>query len=480
MKIIQDKTVSSADAIFIFLPRGSQKKDLPEVLSDDCKKMILAHFRAKNFEGKTGEILQIFQKIKNTKKSFLVGLGNCKTQLQIRKAGGVAIRKAGKIKSKKVVFLANESTDPKPLVSGAILGNYKFKITNKSQKNTLEILNIVGCQNESKKLLDSEISCAKSTNFVRDLVNFPANFMTPKILAEKAKKIGNGVRNPIKIKVLGEKDMQKIGMGSLLGVGQGSHEESQLIVLEYRGGAKSDAPTAIVGKAVCFDSGGYNLKPTKSIEAMKQDMAGGATVIGIFRWISEIRPPCNIVGVVGAVENLVSGNALKPGDILTAMDGKTIEITNTDAEGRLVLADCLNFVAKKYNPARILDVATLTGAAIVALGNKITPIMGNNRKLIEKVKKSAILSDESVWELPITDYFREKIKGEISDLQNWTDGVNAGSSMGGAFLESFVDGIPWVHFDIGGTAFVSDGDDVLQKGATGVMMRTLKCFFEKN
>ena len=326
-----------------------------------------------------------------------------------------------------------------------------------------------------KKEITKAVSLAKSTCLTRDLINLPPNMMTPKILASKAKKVGSAV----KVKVMGEKQMAKLGMGSLLGVGQGSHEETQLIIFEYKGGKRGEKPLALVGKGVCFDSGGYNVKPTGHIEEMKSDMSGAATVVGMFDYIARTKPKRNIVGVIGAVENLVNGNAYKPSDIITAMNGDTIEVTNTDAEGRLVLADCLYYTATKLKPSKIIDLATLTGACIAALGYKISAIMGNDSSLIKEVQSAAGKAGELVWELPITDHFREKIKGENSDLINWTAGVSAGSSMGGAFLQNFVEDIPWIHMDIAGTAFhIKTSDSVTPKGATGVMMRTLSEWIE--
>jgi leucyl aminopeptidase len=225
---------------------------------------------------------------------------------------------------------------------------------------------------------------------------------------------------------------------------------------------------------VCFDSGGYNLKPTKHIEAMHSDMAGAATVMGIFHWLAATQPKVHVIGVLGAVENMVSGNAFKPGDIITLGNGQTCEITNTDAEGRLVLADCLHHVVTKYKPTKIIDFATLTGACVAALGYDITGLMTNDASFLKSVSHSAEKCDERVWELPIIPVFREKIKSEVADLQCWTAGVSAGASMAGAFLENFVQKTPWVHCDIAGTAYhETSGDELSPRGATGVLVQTV-------
>ncbi len=474
MKISLASKITTTDVLFIFVPKQKwDKKLFGKLLPLTLEKQIAERLKEKDFEGKCGEVIQLFPSLKEAKKTFLVGLGEGKEKNDIRKSAGSAIRKTKTLKTDKVAFLAPEKEDVLRLVSGAILGNYEFKIGDTKDHFSPKSLTIITAEKYSKEVLDSEIALAEGTNFTRELVNLPSNLMTPKMLAQKAKELGKGSK--ISVTVIGEAGMKKLKMGSLLGVGLGSNEESQLIVLEYKGGKKSEKPVAIVGKGVCFDAGGYNLKPTGHIEEMKSDMAGAATVLGLFQWIGKTKPKKNVIGVIGAVENLINGRAFKPGDYVTAMNGKTIEITNTDAEGRLVLADCLYYTATKYKPIFMIDIATLTGAAIAALGYTITAIMGNNSAKVQQIKHAAEKADEMVWELPITEHFREKVKGTNTDLFNWTPNISAGSSMGGAFLEQFVDSTPWVHIDTAGTAFHgSTEDSITPKGATGVMVRTLK------
>ncbi len=477
MKISVDLKLPKVDACFVFVGKTFSAKNY--TLPKQIEKEILSRKKEKDFEGKKEEILPIFVNVKNIKKVFLIGLGDEKREEEIRLIAGSAIRKAKKIKAEKIVFCVPRNWDIKRVISGAILGNYEFKIGDKKDFFDPKNLIILSDKKFDKKILKSETEIAQSTNFVRDLINLPANFVQPKILSAEARKISKGVINPVKVKILGEKEMKAQGMGALMGVGHGSHEESQLIIFQYRGGKKSEKPIALVGKGVCFDAGGYNLKPTNHIEEMKSDMAGAATILGIFRWIAKTKPKKNIVGVVGAVENLVSGGAFKPGDILTAMNGQTIEITNTDAEGRLVLADALYYTVKKFNPEKMIDIATLTGAVIASLGNNISGIMGNDPKLISEIKKAAKKADENVWELPLTEEFSENMKGEISDLRNTSKVPGAGSCTAGAFLQNFVDDKKWVHIDIAGTAFNNkNGNEITPKGATGVMMRTLKSLLE--
>lgn len=481
MKVQLSHKPVSADALFLFVSEKawSQKEYSSTLLPESIAKEAAQQKKEKIFEGKEGEILQVFSAFSKAKKIFFVGLGKEKNGLSLRKVAAKAVRQAKKSKVKHIAFLLPKKIDVSRIIVGSLLGNYEFKLGDQKDIFWTSRLTLLTEQKISNAQIASGVALGEAVNFTRDLVNYPPNFMTPRIMAQKAKELGKGIGNKIKVRVYGNKELQKMKMASMFGVGQGAHEESQLIVLEYVGGKKGEKPLALVGKGVCFDSGGYNLKPTGHIEEMKSDMAGAASILGAFSWIQKAQPKRNILGVIGAVENLVSGNAFKPGDVLTSLSGKTIEITNTDAEGRLVLADCLYYTATKYKPSCMVDLATLTGAAIAALGYEITAFETNTPGLVPKIKKASSQSDEEVWELPITDLFREKTKGEISDLMNWTAGVSAGSSMGAAFLENFVEKTPWVHFDLGGTAFHGKyGDELNPKGATGVMVRTLCALIE--
>ena len=474
MKITtSSKLPASCDALFLFAnEKKFLSKSYAKLLTPAQKKSIEELYSAKDFQGEMGEIMQIFPSFAKNKKTFLVGLGKLEQVVDIRKAASLALRRAKKIKAKNVAFLLPAKVDLARVTSGAILGDYTFKIGEDKEKFSPTKLTLISSDQYHETEIAVEQAIAEATNYTRELINLPGGHMHPELLAAEARKLGK--KKNISVKVLGEKAMHKLNMGALLSVGQGSSHESQLIILEYKGTTKKDAPTAFIGKGVCFDSGGYNLKPTGHIEDMKSDMSGAATVLGIFHFLAELQPKQNFIGVIGAVENMLSSDAVKPGDIVTAMNGKTIEITNTDAEGRMVLTDCLHYTVTKYKPSQMIDIATLTGAAIAALGYEITAFMGNDKKLLASLTSSAQNADEDLWELPITPFFRTKIKNDISDLQNWTAGISAGSSMGGAFLESFVSETPWAHLDIAGTAFHQKaGDELSPKGATGVMMRTL-------
>lgn len=469
MNIATSSKIVAAESLFIVVPEKKFSVKEYEIFPEKLAKIVPEKIKNTRFEASLGDILEIDSPLKEYKRIFLIGMGK-KKENDLRKASGLALRKAKKTKQKTLTFLIPQKSDIHAAVSGALLGHYEFKIGDTSTQHIVQKLTIL-----TKKKVDIESTkiLAESTNTVRDLVNLPANMMTPPILAEKAKEMAKKYKN-LSVKVLGNKELQKLGMGALYGVGQGSSEESKVIIFEYNGGKKDEAPVAFLGKGVTFDAGGYNIKPTGHIETMKSDMTGAATVFGILQWVAQTKPHKNIVGVLGAVENLVSHKAYKPGDILTAFNGKTIEITNTDAEGRLVLADCLAYTVKHYAPSLMIDIATLTGGCVAALGYECSSVMGNNASAVETVKKAAKKAEEWVWELPLNDFFVEKTKGEISDLVNWTAGVSASSSMGGAFLQNFVDKTPWVHLDIAGTGFhEKSGDELSPKGATGVMMRTL-------
>ena len=471
--------IEKTDVLFLFVSEsqwnaGQYKKLIPASLEKQIRE---AHGQ-KEWEGKLNEMVPLCAE-QGIKKIFLVGVGNTEKKGNGRKAAGTAMKKAKSLKAKTISFLLPDYFDLERAISGAILGNYEFKIGDLSKQFSITHVQIISNHTLNKEKIESEKSLAENTNYMRTLINLPANMMTPKVLVEKAKQIAKESKGKIKVKILEKKEIEKMEMGAIHAVGKGSIEEPHVIILEYFGGKKKEAPLAFVGKGVTFDAGGYNLKPTNHIETMKEDMAGAATVLGIFKWISSQKPKKNIVGVIGAVENLVSDRATKPGDVIKAFNGETIEITNTDAEGRLVLADCLYYTHTKYKPAAMIDIATLTGAVVVALGHEITGFMGNNRNLLNHIKKCANEADEEMWELPITDNFREKIKGEISDLMNSTSGVGAGSSMGGSFLEHFVGDTPWVHLDVAGTAFHEKfSDELSPKGATGVMMRTFRKMIE--
>jgi leucyl aminopeptidase len=294
----------------------------------------------------------------------------------------------------------------------------------------------------------------------REVANLPANVCTPTYLVKEARRIAKSSKN-LRVEVLDEKDMEKLGMGALLSVTAGTTEPAKLIVLKYSAGARSKQPTVLVGKGVTFDSGGISLKPGAAMDEMKFDMCGAATVLGVFSAMASLNPSANLIGLIPACENLPSGTATKPGDIVTSMSGQTIEVLNTDAEGRLILCDALTY-AQKFKPAAVIDIATLTGACVVALGKHVSGLLSNSDPLAKELLKSGDNADDPAWRLPIRDEYMAQLKSNFADVAN-IGGRDAGTITAACFLSRFVGDMKWAHLDIAGTAWRSGG----QKGSTG-------------
>jgi leucyl aminopeptidase len=361
-------------------------------------------------------------------------------------------------------------------VEGCLLGLYQFNAYRTEKREEIkEVQQITLVDRAEGKI--AEVAggsrtgqvLADATNFVRDLCNHPSNVVTPSRLAEEAKTIAKEFG--LTCKVIEKDEAESIGMGAFLGVAKGSLEPPKFIILEYRGGKKKEAPVVIVGKSITFDSGGISIKPAEKMEQMKTDMSGGATVLGTMKALAQLKLPVSVVGLLPATENMPSGTAVKPGDVVRAMSGKTIEVINTDAEGRLVLADALSYAAR-YKPSAVVDLATLTGACVVALGNRATGVMGTNPRLIERLKRAGERCGERVWELPLWEEYQDQIKSDVADMKN-VGGRGAGAITAAAFLQKFVDDYPWAHLDIAGTSWNDDARPYAPKGATGVGVRLL-------
>ncbi len=361
------------------------------------------------------------------------------------------------------------------IAEGAILGTYifdKYKTGNK-EDSKVENLEIVTSQKHSPALIESGVkkgkAVAEAINMARDMVNEPANNMTPQIMADTAKKIAE--KYNLELVVLETDKMKEIGMGALLGVSQGSCQPPKMIILKYRGRESEDIDLGLVGKGITFDSGGISLKQPEKMEEMKTDMAGGASVIATMTVLAQLKPKINVMAVVPAVENMPGGGALKPGDILKAMNGKTVEIISTDAEGRLILADALSY-AVKQGARHIVDVATLTGACIIALGKVCSGGFSNDQDFMDGVKVAATTAGEPIWQLPLLEEYKEQNKSDIADIKN-AGGRDAGAITAAAFLAEFVGASPWVHIDIAGTSTSDKEYGYKIKGATGVPVGTL-------
>jgi len=366
-------------------------------------------------------------------------------------------------------------TSAQAVTEGALLGLYTFRrhLTREADYGEIKEFTIVGAGRAELQSLEAGCQrgriVAEATNLARDMVNEPANFMTPIIMAEEAKRLAQSYG--LECHILEPAEMEELGMGALLGVAQGSKEPPRLIALYYRGIDSPGIDLALVGKGITFDSGGISIKPSEKMGEMKGDMAGGAAVIAAMVALAQLKPGVNLVALTPATENLPSGSALRPGDILTAMGGRTIEIISTDAEGRLILADALGY-AGKLKAKRMVDVATLTGACRIALGDVCSGAFGNNQELIDGVITAGAEAGELIWQLPMYEQYKEQNKSDVADIKN-SGGRYGGAITAAQFLAEFVGGTPWVHLDIAGT-FLSDKERAcLVKGATGVPVRTL-------
>ena len=349
-----------------------------------------------------------------------------------------------------------------------LLGNseYRFDSLKSDKPDSSGGLRKVSINVDKKAAADARKAIAEAEaisagmSLARDLGNLPANICTPTYLAKQARDLAKGDKR-LRVKVLEEADMKRLKMGSLLSVSAGSRQPAKLITLEYRGAAASEQPVALVGKGVTFDTGGISLKPGQAMDEMKFDMCGAASVLGTLKAVAQLQLPINVVGIVPATENMPDGIATKPGDIVTSMSGQTIEILNTDAEGRLILCDALTYAAR-FKPRCVIDIATLTGAVIVALGKVPSGVMGNDDKLIDSLIKCGQEIDDRIWQLPLWDDYQEQLKSNFADMAN-IGGRDAGTITAACFLARFTKDYKWAHLDIAGTAWKS-GDD---KGATG-------------
>lgn len=477
------------------------------VLGGRIKKAI----QEEGFTGNEGECLmvQTMGKIK-AKKIMVLGLGEQSnvTPDLVRRSAAVIVQAARKHRAKTVATIiigtGTAAIDPytatKAMAEGALLGGYQFlKYKSKdAQKNAAFpqefVMVTTGVHERAKGTFEEKIKqslaglragekTALSTILARDLVNEPASAMMPKDLAIVAKQIAEESNGFITATILRQKEIEALGMGAYLAVAKGSDEEPHFIHLVYRPktvGKKLLKKLAIIGKGITFDSGGLSLKPSNAMETMKCDMAGCAAVLGVFSALAKLQPNIEVHGISPVCENMPSGKAARPGDIVRTMSGKTVEIMNTDAEGRLALADALTYVQEKIKPDAMVDLATLTGACVVALGEIYAGYMGNNRALLEGIKKAGEKAGERIWELPLPSEYRDQLKGRVADLTNVPGGRWGGAITAGLFLEAFVNKTPWVHMDIAGPAFEEKQTiSYMPNGGTGFGVRTMLEFIEQ-
>ncbi len=445
-----------------------------------------------DFRGKRGESLTVYAPNgAAAKRALLLGIGaEAKLDLAaLRELAAAAIRETGARKGAAVAIVAPAARKLKAtalcqaLAEGAVLGSYRFDRYHASRKERKPIERVVlvleraADARAARSAAATGVVLAESQNLARDLSNEPPNLLPPAVLAREAEKVAKQVG--LRVRVWGKAELQKHGFGAMLAVAQGSENEPRLIVLEHnappkaaRKGARRLPTLCVIGKGVCFDSGGLSLKPSTSMEKMKHDMSGGAAVIGALRAAALLKLPLHVVGLIGAVENMPSGSAYRPDDIVTTLSGQTIAIANTDAEGRLVLADVLHYARTTFEPEAMIDLATLTGACSVALGTWAAAVLGTDQRLVDRVLEAGEATGERYWQLPLWDVHREHMRGQIADVKQ-TGGRDGGTITAAAMLSHFVGETPWAHLDIAPVADTEKSTSLQPYGATGFGVRSV-------
>lgn len=486
-----------ADCIAVPIFENVKKEKMVEVLDKTLAGSLEWIWENENFKGKKGQSIFVYTKNNLTKRVLLVGLGKEKemTVRKFKQAIGSAVLNCQNHKYKNIAIYIPETASKKieikdlvyQVVVAAAVATYSYDNykTDKDSKiaEIKKIELVVPVENKILSKLSitgtEALKVAKGVNLARHLGNIPPTIMTPQLLADKAKKLSQENKQ-IKVKVFSESELKKLKMNLLLAVGNGSEEETKFIIVEYKGGKENDKPTVLIGKGITFDSGGLSLKPGEYMMDMKFDMLGAASVLGTIKAVADLKIKKNVIGLIPATENMPSGHAYRPDDIISAMNGKTVEIKNTDAEGRLILADALCY-AHKYNPKEVIDLATLTGACMSALGLERSGIFSDEEKMVEKIFQAANNVGEQVWRLPLGEEYSEAIKSEVADIKN-TGGVGGErygtASTAAAFLQFFTKdkngkAYPWLHIDLASAIYGNKGKPWIRVGANGFGVETL-------
>lgn len=476
LKSVTDLPSFRCDTLVIPVFKGEKLNHDGRSIDQASKRQISKLLAADEFGGKAGQVLAL-PLVSGTAASRIVlwGLGDKKklNRQSWNKACDAIANSVTQLNGKHCAFISSIKL-PKAVPGGWALqhlaarvtrSTYSYTATKPSKKANPAVVNKVSFINAdattaNRQAIKQGVAIGKGINVARELGNLPGNYCTPKVLSAEARKLGRQ-HQAIKTTVLGEKQMEALGMGSLLSVGNGSDQESQLMIMNYQGGKKNQKPHVLVGKGITFDSGGISLKPGAKMDEMKFDMCGAASVFGTMNAIADMQLPLNVIGVVAAAENMPSGRATKPGDVVTSMAGKTIEVLNTDAEGRLVLCDALHYV-KRFKPESVIDIATLTGAVIVALGHHATGLLSNDDDFAEELLQAGKDSADRAWHLPLWDDYQKQLDSQFADIAN-IGGPAAGTVTAGCFLSRFTEDLRWAHLDIAGTAWNQGGP----KGASG-------------
>lgn len=483
-----DLTEEKCDLLVINEFEGEEPGGATGAVNAATNGLIKQIWKEENFQGKSGESVLIrTEGLIPAKRVLVVGLGKKdKFDMEaVREATAVSFNAAKKLGLKKIVSMLHgagwgglkPAESGQAMAEGVYLAAYEFDAyKNKKKKNKVEQFIImtrrIPTVRAAEKGIELGATMAAGTVVAQNLVNTPAQFMKPIDMVAAAKEIAKNSQGTIKCKVMDREQLEKMKAGAFLAIAQGSHSEPYMVHLSYKP-AKAKKKISIVGKAITFDSGGLSLKPADGMAQMKIDMAGGATVLGVFSALSALQPKIAVDGIFAACENMPGGNSIRPGDIVTAMNGKTIEIQNTDAEGRVTMADSLSY-AVKQKPDAIVDLATLTGAVIIALGENRTGVMGNDDRLLDKLFEACDVAGEKMWELPLDDdHFRKRLESKVADMNN-LGGREAGTTKAALFLEKFVNKTPWAHLDIAGPSYAEKPlTAYYQHGATGVGVRTM-------
>lgn len=460
---------ANTGAIIVLVPEGFAKKPTSSKIPQVIASQIESACNDGDFNSKAGSCL-LLRRLAELKspRLLLIGVGELAAK-DMAASSAVLLKKCREMKIKKATVSLTllpkiTSKQAEKLISGILLAAYQYRFTKSVEEDDVLEKCAIQLTGADKAILEQAMvqghALVHGVNLARELGNLPSNIATPTFLAETARQMGKDYKN-ISVQIKNEKEIEKLRMGAFLSVAKGTDEAPKLIVLQYQGAGKDEPPVALVGKGITFDSGGISLKPGAGMDEMKFDMCGAASVLGVFKTLGELQPKVNVVGVIASCENMPSGRATKPGDVVTSMSGQTIEVLNTDAEGRLILCDALTFAAQ-FKPKSIIDIATLTGACVIALGGVNSGLFSNQRSLEKELFNAGQESDDHCWPLPLNTEYDEQLKSNFADIAN-IGGREAGAVTAAMFLQRFVKGQKWAHLDIAGTAWLSGA----KKGATG-------------
>jgi leucyl aminopeptidase len=481
-----DHSLPRAGVLLLTAPKGTTFKGRLAEIDKKTGGTLKKAAKAVNFDGKKGSFVELLApKGVSAARLVILGLGDPAelTPTEAENLGGKIAGRFAEGTDKELAIWLDETKGltlemdelAARLAFGMKLRAYRFdkyKTKKKDENGKVKLAKAVIMSDATAKARRTFSDLAKLADgifFARDLVNEPANILHPEEFAARVKEMSE---LGLKIEVLGEKQMEKLGMGALLGVGQGSRRESQLVVMRWEGGKKGEQPIAFIGKGVCFDTGGISIKPAASMEDMKGDMGGAACVAGLMRALAGRKAKVNAIGVIGLVENMPDGNAQRPGDIVTSMSGQTIEVINTDAEGRLVLCDALWYTQDRFKPKFMIDLATLTGAIMISLGQEYAGLFSNDDELSDQLFNVGEREGEKVWRMPMGPAYDKMIDSKFADMKN-VGGRFGGSITAAQFLQRFVNDVPWVHLDIAGTAMSSPASDINTSWGSGYGVRLL-------